>query len=79
MTKPQSKFIVKYTYDEGRYSMATINLTEGTEIKKSPERIRLEKCREALMGFVPKNGNYSRNTDWVIRICNEIEKIEREI
>ena len=59
--------------------MATINLTEGTHIHKSPERIKLEKCRKALMEMVPKDGSTGRNTDMVISICNIIEEIEREI
>ena len=37
--------------------MATINLTEGTHLHKSPERIKLEKCRKALMKMVPKDGS----------------------
>ncbi len=59
--------------------MATIDLTEGTHVHKSPERIKLEKCREALMKMIPKDGSTGRNTDWLIRICNIIEEIEREI
>ena len=59
--------------------MATINLTEGTHVHKSPERIKLEKCREALMKMIPKDGSTGRNTDRVISICNTLEEIEREI
>jgi len=59
--------------------MATINLTEGTHVHKSSERIKLEKCRKALMKMVPKDGSTGRNTDRVIVICNIIEEIEREI
>ena len=59
--------------------MATINLTEGTSINKSPERIKLEKCREALMKMVPKDGSTGRNTDRVISICNTIKEVEEEI
>ena len=62
-----------------RSSMTTINLNEVTNMYKSPERIKLEKCREALMKMVPKDGSTGRNTDRVISICNIIKEVEKEI
>ena len=62
-----------------RSSMTTINLNEGTNVYKSPERIKLEKCREALMKMIPKDGSTSLKTDWLISICNIIKEVEKEI
>jgi len=46
---------------------------------KSPERIKLEKCREALMKMIPKDGSTSLKTDWLMSICNIIKEVEKEI
>ena len=62
-----------------RSSMTTINLNEGTNVYKSPERIKLEKCREALMKMIPKDGSTSLKTDWLMSICNIIKEVEKEI
>jgi len=59
--------------------MTTINLNECTNVYKSPERIKLEKCREALMKMIPKDGSTSLKTDWLISICNIIKEVEKEI
>jgi len=59
--------------------MTTINLNEGTNMYKSPERIKLEKCREALMKMIPKDGSTSLKTDWLMSICNIIKEVEKEI
>ena len=43
--------------------MATINLTEGTHIYKSPERTKLEEIRKALMVLTGNDGCVQYNTE----------------
>jgi putative heme degradation protein len=59
--------------------MATINLTEGTHIHKSSERIKLEDIRKALMVFTGNDGCVQYNTEVITLLCNQIEEVEREV
>jgi hypothetical protein len=59
--------------------MATINLTEGTHIHKSPERIKLEEIRKALMLLTGNDGCVQYNTEVITLLCNQIEEVEREV
>jgi len=59
--------------------MATINLTEGTHIHKSPERTKLEEIRKALMVLTGNDGCVQYNTEVITILCKQIEEIEREI
>ena len=59
--------------------MATINLTEGTHIHKSPERIKLEDIRKALMVLTGNDGCVQYNTEVITLLCNQIEEVEREV
>ena len=59
--------------------MATINLTEGTHIHKSPERIKLEEIRKALMVLTGNDGSVQYNTEVITILCNQIEEVEREV
>ena len=59
--------------------MATIDLTEGTQIHKSPERTKLEEIRKALMVLTGNDGCVQYNTEVITILCNQIEEVEREV
>jgi hypothetical protein len=59
--------------------MATINLTEGTHVHKSPERTKLEETRKSLMLLTGKDGCVQYNTEVITILCNQIEEVEREV
>tara|TARA_R110002073_G_scaffold244343_1_gene406360 strand:- start:215 stop:394 length:180 start_codon:yes stop_codon:yes gene_type:complete len=59
--------------------MATIDLTEGTHVHKSPERIKLEEIRKALMVLTGNDGCVQYNTEVITILCNQIEEVEREV
>ena len=59
--------------------MATIDLTEGTHVHKSPERIKLEEIRKALMVLTGNDGCVQYNTEVITILCNQIKEIEMEI
>jgi len=59
--------------------MATIDLTEGTHVHKSPERIKLEQIRKALMVLTGNDGCVQYNTEVITILCNQIEEVEREV
>ena len=59
--------------------MATINLTEGTHIYKSSERIKLEEIRKALMVLTGNDGCVQYNTEVITLLCKQIEEVEREV
>ena len=59
--------------------MATINLTEGTHIYKSPERTKLEEIRKALMVLTDNDGCVQYYTEVITILCNQIEEVEREV
>ena len=59
--------------------MATINLTEGTHVYKSPERTRLEEIRKALMVLTGNDGCVQYNKEVINLLCKQIEEVEREV
>ena len=59
--------------------MATINLTEGTHVHKSPERTKLEEIRKALMVLTGNDGCVQYNTEIITLLCNKIEEVEMDV
>ena len=59
--------------------MATIDLTEGTHVHKSPERIKVEEIRKALMKLAGNNVGSMYNSNMIILLCNQLAEVEKEI
>ena len=59
--------------------MATINLTEGTKVQKSDERIKLEEISKALMKLAGNNVGSMYNSNMIILLCNQINEVAKEI
>ena len=59
--------------------MATINLTEGTHIYKSPERTKLEEIRKALIKLAGNDVGSMHNSNMIILLCNQLAEVEREV
>ena len=59
--------------------MATINLTEGTHIYKSPERTKLEEISKSLMKLAGNNVGSMYNSNMIILLCNQINEVAKEI
>tara|TARA_S200002703_G_scaffold146174_1_gene141038 strand:+ start:91 stop:270 length:180 start_codon:yes stop_codon:yes gene_type:complete len=59
--------------------MATIDLTEGTHVHKSPERIKLEEIRKALIKLTSNDVGSINNSNMIILLCNQLAEVEREV
>ena len=59
--------------------MATIDLTEGTHVHKSPERIKLEEISKSLMKLAGNNVGSMYNSNMIILLCNQINEIAKEV
>ena len=59
--------------------MATIDLTEGTHVHKSPERIKLEEIRKALIKLTSNDVGSIHNSNMIILLCNQLAEVEREV
>ena len=59
--------------------MATINLTEGTKVQKSDERIKLEEISKALMKLAGNNVGSMYNSNMIILLCNQINEVAKEV
>tara|TARA_E500000305_G_scaffold61413_1_gene49005 strand:+ start:159 stop:338 length:180 start_codon:yes stop_codon:yes gene_type:complete len=59
--------------------MATIDLTEGTKVQKSDERIKLEEISKALMKLAGNNVGSMYNSNMIILLCNQINEVAKEI
>ena len=59
--------------------MATINLTEGTEIQEEPQVIKLREIRLALYKLRGNDGCVQYNTEVIDELCKRLELLEQEI
>ena len=59
--------------------MATIDLTEGTKVQKSDERIKLEEISKALMKLAGNNVGSMYNSNMIILLCNQINEVAKEV
>ena len=59
--------------------MATIDLTEGTKVQKSDERVKLEQISKALMKLAGNNVGSMYNSNMIILLCNQINEVAKEI
>jgi hypothetical protein len=64
---------------ERRYNMATINLTEGTELIEEPQVLKLREIRLALYKLRGSDGCVQYNTEVIDELCKRLELLEREI
>tara|TARA_R110001599_G_scaffold310756_1_gene517938 strand:+ start:53 stop:232 length:180 start_codon:yes stop_codon:yes gene_type:complete len=59
--------------------MATINLTEGTEIREEPHVVKLREIRLALSKLSGNDGCVQYNSLVIDALCRRLELLEEEI
>ena len=59
--------------------MATINLTEGTEIREEPQVLKLREIRIALYKLRGNDGCVQYNTEVIDALCKRLELLEMEV
>ncbi len=59
--------------------MATINLTEGTEIREEPQVLKLREIRFALYKLRGNDGCVQYNTEVIDELCKLLALLEPDI
>ena len=59
--------------------MATINLSESTEILEEPQGLKLREIRFALHKLRGSDGCVQYNTEVIDELCKRLELLEQEI
>jgi len=63
---------------ERKYNMATINLTEGTEIREEPHVVKLNQVRIDIQ-LLYGNKNFEEYKPLLLRVLKNIDEVLEEI
>jgi len=64
---------------ERRLTMAEIDLSSTTKIKKSDERIKLEQISNAFMMLTGKDGCTTYHSNIIKMLCEQLNEVAKEI
>ena len=59
--------------------MATIDLTKGTKVQKSDERVKLEQISNAFMMLTGKDGCTTYHSNIIKMLCEQLNEVAKDI